>query len=55
MSSTAAPTTTSRASSVPWILMVAIVGLGLMGVAAFAAGGTELFVSLIETGMAWCF
>ena len=46
--------TVNRTSIAPLFLTVAIVSFGLLGVFAFATGGTDLFVTLIESGMAWC-
>lgn len=44
-----------RATLAPLVLAAAILGAGVAGVYAYGAAGTGLFVSMIETGLAWCF
>ncbi|MCR9123174.1 MAG: hypothetical protein NXH91_12975 [Phyllobacteriaceae bacterium] len=50
-----APTRANKVPLAPLALSAAILAAGLFGVYSVSDRGADLFVALIETGMAWCF
>ncbi|MEM0898800.1 MAG: hypothetical protein AAGI92_02485 [Pseudomonadota bacterium] len=44
-----------RDIAAPAAIASVILMVGTFGVAAYASEGTQMFVKLVETGLAWCF
>ena len=42
-------------TAAPLVLTAAILFVAGLGAFLFAANGTELFVAMIQSGIAWCF